>query len=359
MSSKILYTKYTLTSDSAQNWQTNNPVLPANLMGFDTDNKRIKIGDGITAWNNLDFEGVRSFVSTNSNSGTADSVVISNYFTTNSSIVTCVGDIFTVAVTGEESASTENVYLNTGDKWILISGASGNSQAAIAALQEDVSELQTSKADKAVTLEGYGITDAYTKTEVDAKIVNVYTYKGSIATYTELPTEDVQAGWVYNVVGEAVVGDTTYPAGTNFAYKDDGTWDALGGSIDLSEYATASDITELEAALADKVDKTEDGRLITNAEAAKLAAIAEGATKVGTSETNGNILINDVEQTVYTLPTATGTLLGGVKSSTDANKIAVGTDGVMEVNSLDVQKLFVAEGDELILNGGTSADFNV
>lgn len=358
MSAKTLSTKYILTSDSAQNWQTNNPVLPANLMGYDTDNKRIKIGDGTTAWNDLDFEGSRSFETTNSSAGTDDSVAIGNYFTTNSNIVPIVGDIFTVTVTGEESASTENIYLYTGAKWRLISGASGDSQAAIAALQEDVSELQTDKADKATTLEGYGITDAYTKTEVDAKIVNVYTYKGSVATYAELPTEDVQPGWVYNVVAEASVEDTTYPAGTNFAYTDDGTWDALGGSIDLSEYATAEEVATLETALANKVDKTEDGRLITNTEATKLEGIAEGATKVSASETNGNILINDSEQTVYTLPTATGALLGGVKSSADANKVSVGADGVMEVNSLDVQKLFVAEGDELILDGGTSADFN-
>ena len=51
-------------------------------MGYDTDNKRIKIGDGTTAWNDLDFEGSRSFETTNSSAGTDDSVVIGNYFTT-------------------------------------------------------------------------------------------------------------------------------------------------------------------------------------------------------------------------------------------------------------------------------------
>lgn len=47
----------------------------------------------------------------------------------------------------------------------------------------------------------------------------------------------------------------------------------------------------------------EDGkRLMTDAEGEKLENIAEGATKVEASETNGNIKINGQEQTVYTLP---------------------------------------------------------
>ena len=43
-------------------------------------------------------------------------------------------------------------------------------------------------------------------------------------------------------------------------------------------------------------------RLMTDEEGAKLGGIAEGATKVEASETNGNIKVNGEEQTVYTLP---------------------------------------------------------
>jgi len=61
----------------------------------------------------------------------------------------------------------------------------------------------------------------------------VYTYKGSKATYGELPSTDNKTGDVWNVV--AAHGDT--PAGTNYAWTGSG-WDALGGTIDLSTYAT-------------------------------------------------------------------------------------------------------------------------
>ena len=83
------------------------------------------------------------------------------------------------------------------------------------------------KADKSTTLAGYGITDAYTKEEVDAKISSVYKYKGSVANYNSLPTTDLVVGDVYNVE------DT----GDNYVWN--GTiWDKLAGDIDLTPYLT-------------------------------------------------------------------------------------------------------------------------
>ena len=49
------------------------------------------------------------------------------------------------------------------------------------------------------TLSGYGITDAYTKAEVDGKLVGGVVYKGTVSTYADLPTSGVQGGWMYNV----------------------------------------------------------------------------------------------------------------------------------------------------------------
>ena len=52
---------------------------------------------------------------------------------------------------------------------------------------------------------------------------------------------------------------------------------------------------------------------------------------------------------------ATIEALGVVLSSTAENKVAVGVDGTMEVNSVNVNKLTQTEGELLILNGGSSA----
>lgn len=55
----------------------------------------------------------------------------------------------------------------------------------------------------------------------------VMVYKGSVATYADLPTEDQKIGDVYNVI------DT----GNNYAWDGEG-WDEIGSSVDLSNLVT-------------------------------------------------------------------------------------------------------------------------
>lgn len=56
------------------------------------------------------------------------------------------------------------------------------------------------------------------------------------------------------------------------------------------------------------------------------------------------------------IPMATAEALGVVLSSAAENKVAVGADGTMEVNSVNVNKLVQTDGEALILNGGSSAN---
>lgn len=83
------------------------------------------------------------------------------------------------------------------------------------------------------------VVDAAQLAAVKVELSKVYKYKGSVATFDDLPTKNVLNGDVYNV--EAAHGD--FPAGTNYAAIVDGstiTWDALGGSIDTSDFALKS-----------------------------------------------------------------------------------------------------------------------
>ena len=83
----------------------------------------------------------------------------------------------------------------------------------------------------------------------------------------------------------------------------------------LKEIATYIDehedvVTSLNEAIGNKVDK-EDGKGLstndfTDALLAKLNGIAEGATKVEKSNTNGSIKINGTDTVVYTHPTGDG-----------------------------------------------------
>lgn len=165
----------------------------------------------------------------------------------------------------------------------------------------DLNDALDDKANKATTLAGYGITDAYTKTEIDTKVSSVYRYKGSVQTYADLPSSDQVVGDVYNI--ETADPTHSISAGDNVAWNGT-TWDKLGGDIDLSDYYTK---TQTDTLLDDKVDKvtgkglsTED---YTTAEKTKLAGLSN-----------------------YILPSATQNALGGIKIWVDsANNLQIST----------------------------------
>ena len=80
----------------------------------------------------------------------------------------------------------------------------------------------------------YKKSETYTKQEIDEKISSVYKYKGTVASYNNLPSTGLTIGDVYNVE------DT----GDNYAWT--GTeWDKLGGDIDLSGYYTKNETDTL------------------------------------------------------------------------------------------------------------------
>lgn len=274
-------------------------------------------------------------------------------------------------------------------------------QTLVSGLESDVETLQTGKADAS---------SVYTKAEIDGKLSGVYHYKGSVAKYSDLPT-DASSGDVYNI--EAADKTNGIKAGDNVAWN--GTaWDVLAGTIDLSGYATTTaldgkvdkvegsrlmtnaegtklegiaagaqvnaidsvdtaqfslgdakkltlldiamaKVTGLTDALAGKVDKVEGSRLITDAEGTKLAGIESGAQ----ANTIENVKVGGVALAIseksVNIPTA-GESLGTVKSATGTNNVTVDADGIMTVNKLDVSNLVQESEDTLILNGGSSAN---
>ena len=80
-----------------------------------------------------------------------------------------------------------------------------------------------------------GVTDAYTRAEVDARLSAVYRYRGTVGSYAELPTEGNEVGDVWNVSAEDE--EHLLKAGDNVAWTADGTWDALSGQVDLTPFA--------------------------------------------------------------------------------------------------------------------------
>ena len=105
----------------------------------------------------------------------------------------------------------------------------------LATLENRVYAVENTKANKATTLQGYGILDAYTKVEVDAKVSSVYTYKGTITDYSALLNlKNMQVGDVYNLIS----------TGENQAWTGY-TWEPLAGTINLSAYLEKAEASTL------------------------------------------------------------------------------------------------------------------
>lgn len=110
-----------------------------------------------------------------------------------------------------------------------------------------INELSDGKADKATTIAGYGITDAYTKTEVDSAITtavaNAEHLKRSIVT--ALPeVADADAHTIYMVAKTNGSGDQQYD---EFMLIN-GAFEKIGDStVDLTDYATKEYADQSEA----------------------------------------------------------------------------------------------------------------
>lgn len=104
-------------------------------------------------------------------------------------------------------------YDKTQDE--LLASAKAEAEALVNAHETSVNEALSGKADKATTLSGYGITDAYTKTEIDSTIETITNNLNTKISSTEVDTKITtakeetlsEAATAANEALEARVGD--------------------------------------------------------------------------------------------------------------------------------------------------------
>lgn len=153
-------------------------------------------------------------------------------------------------------------------------------EGEIDTLQTNVSALQNNKADKATTLAGYGITDAYTKSqvytksEVDGKLSSAYKAQGSktASALTSSLLVAANEGYVYNISDALTITDSnkslfvegvksSYPAGTNVVVVKVGSaykFDVIAGFVDLTAYAKTADQKIITDALSGRITTLEN-----------------------------------------------------------------------------------------------------
>lgn len=183
-------------------------------------------------------------------------------------------------------------YMVIEGEWELL----GNSQVDLTdyAKTDYVDNKTKDKADKATTLEGYGITDAFTKGE----------------TYSR--TE------ISELIGQITGGES-----------------AADVLAKLNEYTGTNN---------ERVGKVE-GRVETLEKAGYQANVIEG---IKLADAANALTLNDK---IATIPAAGASQYGLVKLSSE---IGVNAAGALEVKALDLSKMTQGEEDWLILDGGTS-----
>lgn len=183
-------------------------------------------------------------------------------------------------------------YMAIDGEWELL----GNSQVDLTdyAKTDYVDNKTKDKADKATTLEGYGITDAFTKGE----------------TYSR--TE------ISELIGQITGGES-----------------AADVLAKLNEYTSTNN---------ERVGKVE-GRVETLEKAGYQANIIEG---IKLADAANALTLNNK---IATIPAAGTSQYGLVKLSSE---IGVNTAGALEIKALDLSKVAQDKEDWLILDGGTS-----
>ena len=203
----------------------------------------------------------------------------------------------------------------------------------------DQSEV-TALGDRVDTLET-GLSNVYTKDEIDAKTSTLFNYKGQVNSENDLPAENNKVGDTYNVV------DT----GANYTWNGS-AWDKLSETIDLSPYALAEDLSDEASARQDAdadlqtaiekvaedlqkhIDDAETG-YVTNAQLSEAVATLENADaqlqinidkKVDKEITSANgkaLIFNEVDGGGAKFEGATRNAFAGVNDMLDANQLGV------------------------------------
>lgn len=125
------------------------------------------------------------------------------------------------------------------------------------------------------------------KENLEAKLVSVARYKGSVDYYNDLPTDTAEVGDIYNVKYRGTSG--TDHDGNNYIY--DGStksWDKMSGFVDLSDFYTREDIDSLRLYI-DNQDNSIRNEYVKKSDATGTINAEVGKCITGITQTDGKI----------------------------------------------------------------------
>ena len=143
----------------------------------------------------------------------------------------------------------------------------------------------------------------------------------------------------------------------------------LGGVMvdNKTIFASTEGVLSVQVVVENGLSVSDNGIVLATATTSSAGAMtAEQATKLANIATGAQVNVIegallgpageevDIDENKKLILPVAGALLGLVKSSEEDNKVKVEADGTMSVNRISTSKLYVADGDELVLNGGNS-----
>ena len=162
---KRLNVKY-LIQDTSSNWTTENPTMSEGVIAYESETNKMKIFDGEKAFNDLAYVGGEG-----SSGGTNNYNLLTNKPQINSIELSGNKSLAELGIQAKGDYATKSELASKADTSALSSYATTEAMNSALANKADTSALD-GKANKSTTLNGYGITDAYTKAEVDGKLAN-------------------------------------------------------------------------------------------------------------------------------------------------------------------------------------------
>ena len=252
----------------------------------------------------------------------------------NTSLINGLDSRLTTAESGV-STNAGNIATNAGDianlKTAVGKAAEGETAATgLFKTIEDLTGVVNTKANAA---------DVFTKTETETKISEAIAAADHLKreVVEALPSvENADARIIYMMLDADAVGDDKYKE----YMLINGALTCIGDTtVDLTNYVQ-------------KNDSTYTGALT---DIANLKAVGAQANVIEAIKINGTVLDIADDKSVN-IGIATSDKLGVVLGSTAENKVTVTSDGTMEVNSINVNKLVQTSGEKLILNGGNAAN---
>lgn len=304
-----------LRNDLAATWASRNPILAQGELGAEIDTGLLKIGDGLKHFNELGYinagkAGDGALITTNSN----------NQFTV-------AGYGHSYWTYDQESAQEVEIIENDLSKWpATLELEIKNSVARWVVPKINYNRVEGKIDGALITLSRDPVytNEASTKGYVDTAVANAIASAPHLKReiVTTLPISNIDANTIYMILDANVSGPDKYK---EYLLINNQLVQIGDTSVDLSNYLSKP-----------AEGSYTEGHVVTFASDGSLIDSGVSASQIGQ------------------IPIATTTNLGGVYSSNLDNSVSVNALGIMEINRVSTNKLYVPAGDEFILNGGTA-----